>query len=128
MVLVYSGLKNDENGGMTHFGQMVKDGWVFGLIPDSEDCTGWDSGQMQNLYDKICNEWEKYANLPSLLPEELRNRHAKIYQDAIKHACMGILDLVEKNTFTMGVSKFFSVCSITTARRVDFNFTSVPEG
>ena len=86
MAIQYAGLKNDENGGMTHFGQMVKDGWVFGLIPDTEDCTGWDSGQMQNLYDKICNEWEKYANLPSLLPDELKQRHAKIYEDAIKYA------------------------------------------
>ena len=77
MVLVYSGLKNDENGGMTHFGQMVKDGWVSGLIPDTEDCTGWDSGQMQNLYDKICHEWGKYANLPSLLPEDLKKRHER---------------------------------------------------
>ncbi len=83
---VYSGLKNDENDGMTHLGQMVKDGWVFGFIPDTEDCAGWDSGQMQSLYDKICNEWKKYANLPSMLPEDLRKRHAKIYEDAIKFA------------------------------------------
>ena len=86
MALQYSGLKNDGNGGMTHFGKMVKDGWVFGIIPDSEDCKGWDSGQMQALSDKICNEWKKYANLPSLLPDGLKQRHAKIYQDAIAYA------------------------------------------
>lgn len=82
----YSGLRNDVNGGMTHFGQMVKDGWVFGLIPDTEDCSNWNAGQMQTLYEKIYAEWEKYAHLPSRLPDELRTRHAKIYQDAIKHA------------------------------------------
>ncbi len=85
-VLRYAGLNNDENFGMTHFGQMVKDAWVFGLIPDAEDCTGWDGGQMQVLYDKIGVEWKKYANLPSLLPEELKNRHAKIYQDTTTKA------------------------------------------
>lgn len=86
MVRQYSGLKNDANGGMTHFGKMVKDGWLFGLIPDTEDCAGWDNGQMQNLYDKACAEWEKYANLPSLLPDGLKQRHTKIYQDAINYA------------------------------------------
>lgn len=82
----YAGLRNDKNGGMTHFGQMVRDGWVFGLIPDTEDCANWDAGQMQVLYEKIYAEWEKYAHLPSRLPDELRERHAKIYQDAIAHA------------------------------------------
>ena len=82
----YSGLRNDVNGGMTHFGQMVKDGWVFGLIPDTEDCSNWNAGQMQALYEKIYAEWEKYAHLPSHLPDELRTRHAKIYQDAIRRA------------------------------------------
>ncbi len=82
----YVGLRNDENGGMTDLGQMVKDGWVFGLIPDAEDCANWDAGQMQALYEKVYAEWEKYAHLPSHLPDELRVRHAKIYQDAIAHA------------------------------------------
>ena len=86
MVLRYSGLKNDANGGMTHFGQMVKDAWVFGLIPDTQDCTGWDNGQMQVLYERICEQWEPYAGLPSNLPEELKKRHARIYQDAIAFA------------------------------------------
>ena len=86
MALVYSGLKNDENGGMTDLGQMVRDGWVFGLIPDAEDCANWDAGQMQLLYEKVYAEWEKYAHLPSRLPDELRVRHEKIYQDAIAHA------------------------------------------
>lgn len=86
MEIGYAGLHNDENGGMTNLGQMVRDAWVFGLIPDTEDCTGWRSGQMQILYDKISTEWEKYANLPSRLPEPLRSRHSKIYLDAIATA------------------------------------------
>jgi len=38
------------------------------------------------LYEKIYTEWGKYAHLPSRLPEELKARHAKIYQDAIASA------------------------------------------
>jgi len=86
MVLRYAGLTNDENCGMTHFGQMVKDAWVFGLIPDSEDCAGWDNGQMQVLYERICEQWEPYANLPSRLPKELLERHTLIYREAISYA------------------------------------------
>jgi hypothetical protein len=82
----YAGMRNDENGGMTHWGQMVKDGWVFGLIPETEDCTGWTAGQMQVLYEKIYAEWEKYAHLPSRLPQELRERHSKIHAEAIAYA------------------------------------------
>ena len=41
---------------------------------------------MQLLNDKIYNEWEKHGHIPSHLPDELRQRHAKIYQDAIAHA------------------------------------------
>ena len=82
----YVGLLKDENGGMTNLGQIVKDGWVFSLIPDTQDCANWTSGQMQVLYEKIYTEWEKYGHLPSHLPDGLRERHAKIYQDAIGHA------------------------------------------
>lgn len=82
----YVGLRKEINGGMTHFGQMVRDGWVFGIIPDSEDCTNWDAGQMQLLYEKVYAEWEKYAHLPSRLPAELRMRHEKIYREAIARA------------------------------------------
>lgn len=84
--LRYAGLRNDENGGMTHWGQMVKDAWVFGLIPDSEDCAGWTDGQMQVLYEKLWAEWEKYAHLPSRLPDELQQRYVRIHQEAIERA------------------------------------------
>lgn len=84
--LRYVGLHNDENGGMTHWGQMVKDAWVFGLIPDEEDCAGWTDGQMQVLYEKIWTEWEKFAHLPSRLPQELQGRYMRIHQEAIARA------------------------------------------
>lgn len=86
MELRYAGYYEDENYGMTHFGQMVRDAWTFGLIPETEDCKGWNAAQMQMLYDKICAEWDKYGHLPSRLPEELRARHVRIYEAAIARA------------------------------------------
>jgi hypothetical protein len=43
-------------------------------------------GQMQALTEKIEAEWDKYANLPSRLPTELRERHAALYKMAVDRA------------------------------------------
>ncbi len=81
----YVGFHNDKHG-ITQLGRIVMDGWLFGFIPESEDCAGWDLGRMQILMDKIEKEWDKYANLPSRLPPELRQRHAEIYTKAMAEA------------------------------------------
>lgn len=81
----YVGFHNDKHG-ITQLGRIVMDGWLFGFIPESEDCTGWDLGRMQILMDKVEKEWDKYANLPSRLPPELRQRHAEIYTKAMAEA------------------------------------------
>ncbi len=78
---VYVGLHNDKHG-MTQLGRIVLDGWLFGLIAETEDCTGWDLGRMQVLMEKIEIEWDKYGNLPSRLPPELRQRHTELYSRA----------------------------------------------
>ena len=41
---------------------------------------------MQMLTDKIDAEWDKYSNLPSRLPPELRERHAALYKMATERA------------------------------------------
>jgi len=79
----YVGVDQDANGGLTHLGRMVRDAWVFGILPETETCVGWDSARMQNLYEKVYAAWEPYAHLPSHLPDELRERHAKFYAQAI---------------------------------------------
>lgn len=81
--LKYAGIYNDEAGGMTHLGRIVMDAWLFGLIAEDETCKGWDAAQLQNLYEKVYAAWTPYANLPSRLPEELRARHARIYEEAM---------------------------------------------
>lgn len=41
---------------------------------------------MQVLYEKVYAAWEPYAHLPSRLPDELRDRHTRLYTQAIARA------------------------------------------
>lgn len=81
----YAGFNNDSHG-ITIFGRVVLDGWLFGLIPETEDCAGWDLTRMQALMTRIEAEWDQYGNLPSRLPPELRDRHAELYASATERA------------------------------------------
>ena len=83
---VYAGIDQDEKGGLTHLGRMVRDAWVFGILPETETCAGWDGARMQNLYEQVYAAWEPYAHLPSRLPDALRERHATLYAQAIADA------------------------------------------
>ena len=80
---VYAGIDLDENGGLTHLGRIVLDAWVFGILPETETCTGWSHAQMQNLYEEVYAAWEPFAHLPSRLPPELSAKHEKLYGQAI---------------------------------------------
>lgn len=84
--LKYVGIDQDKNNGLTHLGRIVRDAWVFGILPETETCTGWDHAQMQNLYEKVYAAWEPYAHLPSRLPEELQKKHTQFYNQAITTA------------------------------------------
>jgi hypothetical protein len=81
----YLGLSNDKHG-LTQLGRIVLDGRLFGLIPETEDCTGWPVSRMQNLMEQVQDEWDNYANLPSQLPPALLKRHGEIYERAIQAA------------------------------------------
>ena len=83
---IYVGIFNDKFGGMTAQGSIIRDAWVFGIIPETETCEGWDYDRMQILYDKVSAAWAQYNLLPSLLPPELKERHAKIHAEAIERA------------------------------------------
>ena len=82
----YVGVDNDVNGGMTTIGKIIRDAWVFGLIPETETCAGWTMAQVEILYDKVTAAWGPYGHLASRLPPELRERHARIYEAAIDRA------------------------------------------
>ncbi len=83
---LYVGVHKDTNAGLTHLGRMVRDAWVFDILPETETCAGWSSSQMQNLYEQVYAAWEPYAHLPSRLPDELQQRHTQIYAQAITSA------------------------------------------
>ena len=82
----YVGINNDLNGAMTNIGKIIRDAWVFELLPETETCEGWDHGQMDVLLDKVNIEWDKYGCMVSQLPEPLRERHQRIYEEAVARA------------------------------------------
>ncbi|MCF6255521.1 MAG: hypothetical protein L3J98_12215 [Gammaproteobacteria bacterium] len=83
---LYIGLDNDMNGGMTNVGKIIRDAWVFELIPETETCEGWTLGGIDALLQKVNAEWDKYGCMVSQLPEPLATRHREIYEQAIQKA------------------------------------------
>ncbi len=82
----YVGIDEDMFGGMTTIGKIIRDGWVFGLIPETETCKGWNLAGIDALMHKVNAEWDKYGCLVSHLPEELAQRHRRIHDEAIAKA------------------------------------------
>ena len=82
----YVGVDKDVNGGMTTIGKLVRDAWVFGLIPDTETCEGWNFAGIDALLQKVNHEWDKYGCMVSHLPQDLFQRHQKIHDAAVKKA------------------------------------------
>jgi len=83
---IYSGIDSDEYSGMTPTGNIIKDAWVFGIIPEEQTCKGWSLSRIQVLYDQVSDAWAPYGHLVSKLPKELAERHTRIYDAAIKQA------------------------------------------
>ena len=82
----YVGINNDLNGGMTTIGKIIRDAWVFGLLPETETCQGWNLAGIDGLLQKVNMEWDKYGCLVSNLPGELRERHQRIHDEALAQA------------------------------------------
>ena len=82
----YVGIDNDVNGAMTTIGKIIRDAWVFELLPETETCEGWNQGQVDVLLDKLNAEWDKYGCMVSQLPADLRERHQRIHDKAIANA------------------------------------------
>jgi hypothetical protein len=83
---IYPGIDQDHYGGMTPIGRIIRDAWVFQLLPETETCAGWSHDRLQELYDQVAQAWQPYGQLASRLPEELRARHERIYAEAIRCA------------------------------------------
>ena len=82
----YAGLSNDINGGMTMIGNVIRDAWMFEILPETETCEGWEISRIDVIHEQVNNEWDKYGCMVSNLPEELRARHKLIYDNAISQA------------------------------------------
>ncbi|MCG6965210.1 MAG: hypothetical protein LJE59_01720 [Chromatiaceae bacterium] len=82
----YMGIDKDPYGAMNPTGNIIRDGWLFGLIPETETCEGWTGQRVDALYDQVTREWEKYGHRVSNLPPELMQKHRAIYDAAIARA------------------------------------------
>ncbi|MCB1792176.1 MAG: hypothetical protein KDJ27_03435 [Gammaproteobacteria bacterium] len=82
----YMGIDKDPKGAMNPTGNIIRDAWMFGLIPETETCEGWNTQGIEALYEKVTNEWDKYGHLVSNLPPELAERHRAIYSAAVERA------------------------------------------
>ena len=82
----YCGIDKDHFGGMTPIGTIIKDAWVFGILPQSETCEDWSHDRLQLIFDQTRDEWDKYGCLFSNLPEELKQRHTDIYDATTEKA------------------------------------------
>ncbi|MFP4560800.1 MAG: hypothetical protein ACLFRB_01550 [Thiohalorhabdus sp.] len=83
---VYPGIHNDQYAGMTDAGRIIRDAWVFGILPETETCEGWDYGRLEQLHAQVLEAWEPYGHLVSNLPEDLRQRHERIHKEAVRLA------------------------------------------
>ncbi len=82
----YIGIDKDPEGALNMTGNIIRDAWVFGLIPEEETCRGWSQQRIEDLYGQVSKAWEPYGGLPSRLPPELRERHQRIYAAAVANA------------------------------------------
>ncbi len=82
----YVGIAKDAFGGMTSTGNIIRDAWAFGIIPDSETFAGWTLQGIEALYGKVSTAWESYDRLASDLPPDLRQRHQRIYEAPVRNA------------------------------------------
>jgi hypothetical protein len=80
------GARSDRDGGLTDIGRIVLDAWVFGILPETDDCAGWDASRIDQLYARVSEAWEPYGRLPSRLPPALRQRHTHLYAQAVQQA------------------------------------------
>ncbi len=82
----YPGIDQDERNGITDTGRIIRDAWLFGLIPETETCKGWMPGQIERLWERVQAEWAKYDYRVTALPEALRLRHEQLHRQALERA------------------------------------------
>jgi hypothetical protein len=82
----YAGVDQEDNHGMTLTARIIRDAWVFGILPEGNTFAGKTVGDLQNLFEQVHQAWEPYGQLPSRLPPELAQRHGRIHDEAVQRA------------------------------------------
>jgi hypothetical protein len=83
---VYEGIHNDRYGGMTHTGSIIKDAWIYGVLPETETCEGWTIARLDALYGEVEAARQQHGYTVRELPPEIRERHERIHREAIARA------------------------------------------
>lgn len=83
---IFAGLGKEENAGMTLIGRIIRDAWVFSILPEGDDFSGRSGAELQLLADQVHQAWELYGHLPSRLPSDLAARHERIHAHAMQKA------------------------------------------
>lgn len=71
---------------MTDTGKIIRDAWVFELIPETETCEGWMVQGIQDLWQKVNDKWAEYGFLVGNLPPDIRARFDRIQSQAVVDA------------------------------------------
>ena len=82
----YVGIFNDQHGGMTDTGKIIRDAWVFELIPETQDCEGWLAQGIQDLWEKVDAKWAEYGFQVANLPPDVRERFDRIQAESVERA------------------------------------------
>ena len=82
----YPGIFNDRYGGMTDTGKIIREAWVFGILPEDETCEGWPMTRIERLWEQVQDEWARYGFQVLALPPELRERFERIQTEALERA------------------------------------------
>ena len=85
---IYPGLEADQRGGLTDAGRVIMDAQAFGLLPATETSAACPLARLQNLArtGQQGLEAPTFGGLPSRLPQDLRERHERIYAAAVERA------------------------------------------
>ena len=71
---------------MTNTGKLMRDAWVFGLLPEGQGLAGQNTVSLQMLADDVGTCWKQHGNCVNCLSRELRNHYTRIHAEAIRRA------------------------------------------
>lgn len=80
----YPGLPDDLYGGMTDIGVIIRDAWVLGVLPESQNCRGWTLAELRALRARVARAWAAHGDSFVTLPAALKQRYLRIHEAATR--------------------------------------------